>query len=365
MCRTVGSMGRTTTKDVRTLALAFLLVHVTCADGQPSCPAGMYAAWGRNWCCSSKCGPGTRIAESCTYGHLDNTLCEDCGPEYYNPYPDQLHCRRKDLCNRENEEVKAPGNSTVDNQCQCQIGFFYKVSEVCMRGPVCPPGAGATRSGTCETCPHGTFSNITSHVQPCIPWQSCGLFGFLQHRPGTSTSDAVCISHPINVLLPTPGTEIDAVTYKDDVNSTNYASTPDGGQPTDLSVIIGICVSVPVLVLVVILVLCFCIKPRKAIVLEDGQPCESKTPLGVEEEEVINVNCKDGGLLGSEYQLLNGGAEQNSDVEETDPKLGLSTMQYSNLIGDNAGTKTTVAGDNNIYVTAGDNAVININQDPR
>ncbi|XP_019624460.1 PREDICTED: uncharacterized protein LOC109470118 [Branchiostoma belcheri] len=352
------------------------LLLVTFARGQSSCPAGMYPAWGETRCCTSKCGPGTKIAQSCTHNDPDNTVCEACGPEYYNPYPDQLHCRRKNLCDSDNEEVKVLGNSTVNNQCQCQIGFFYRVSEVCMSGPLCPPGRGATRTGQCEPCPHGTFSNLTSHVQPCIPWQSCGMLGFLQHRPGTSTSDAVCISHPIDVFLPTEQPVINAVTYKDDGNNTDNITGER--QPTALEpkyiIIIGVCVGA-VLVLVVFLVVCLCRRETEQhIDLEDGQHDESKTPLGIQDAEDVNSQQKDPDVVqnmelepltgdyrqpteeegrqaavppddgvetGDDSSMSDslstlsreGGAEPNSDAEQTDPKLRFSTMQYSNLIG--------------------------------
>ncbi|XP_066275430.1 tumor necrosis factor receptor superfamily member 6B-like [Branchiostoma lanceolatum] len=368
----LATMGRVPTMAVRTLVLALWLG--TFAQAVVACPQGMYSAWGGNWCCTSKCGPGTSIMRSCSHDNPENTLCEDCGPDYYNPYPDQLHCRRKDLCNRENEEVKVPGNSTANNECQCKIGFHnVHVAELCLSGPVCPPGSGATRTGTCETCPQGTFSNLTSHIQPCIEWQSCGMLGFLQHRPGTSISDAVCISHPIDVLLPTERPVIIIITYKGDANNTD--SMIGGRQPAYNPTIIGISVGVPVtvivLVVILVLVLCCCRDTNHDIDLEGGQQIDSETPLGKQETEAGNTKNKDGGInmeleplagwqsTGEErkqaagppipddgietgddtsmsdtlsYLSREGGAEPNSDVEETDPKQGMRTMQYSHQI---------------------------------
>eukprot|EP00058_Branchiostoma_floridae_P012069 XP_002597557.1 hypothetical protein BRAFLDRAFT_82338 [Branchiostoma floridae] len=362
--------------DVRTLALALLLL--TSAQGQASCPQGTYSAWGENRCCTSKCGPGTYIVQSCSYGNPEDTVCEDCGVDYYNPYPDQFHCRRKDLCTKENEEIKIPGNSTADNECQCKIGFHNNVAELCLNGPVCPPGSGATRTGECETCPHGTFSNLTSHVQPCILWQSCGMFGFLQLRPGTSTSDAVCISHPIDPLLPTERPEIIPVTTADDANNTDNIN---GGRPTtwSKSTIIGMSVGVPVTVILLVLVLILVLRCRREnrrhIDLENGQHPDNKPPPGQQETGAGNTNDTIDGV-GTEMEPLTGeyrhpireerkqaacppddgiesgddtsmsdslstlsregGAEPDSDVEETNPKMG--TMQYSHLIAVNEAT---------------------------
>ncbi|XP_078585373.1 uncharacterized protein LOC144867351 [Branchiostoma floridae x Branchiostoma japonicum] len=367
----VESMKGIPTMDVRTLAVVLLLV--TSAQGQVPCPQGTYSAWGENRCCKSKCGPGTQIVNSCSHDNPDDTVCEDCGVDYYNPYPDQFHCRRKDLCNKENEEVKYPGNLTANNECQCKIGFHNNVAELCLNGPVCPPGRGATRTGECETCPHGTFSNLTSHVQPCIPWQSCGMFGFLQLRPGTSTSDAVCISHPIDPLLPTERPEIIPVTTADDANNTD--SIIGGRQSTehDLTVI-GICVGVTGTV-IVLAILVLCLRGRQTQHepdLEDGQQLDNKTP----EKEAENTNNKerdvqervpltgeyrqpkeeeerqvagppdDGIESGDETSISDslstlsreGGAEPDSDVGETNPKQEMGTMQYSHLIAVNEET---------------------------
>ncbi|CAH1258982.1 CD40 [Branchiostoma lanceolatum] len=366
----VATMGRIPTKAVWTLVLALWLG--TFAQAVVACPQGMYSAWGGNWCCTSKCGPGTSIVRSCSHGNPHDTVCEDCGSDFYNPYPDQFHCRQKDACNKPNEEVKVHGNSTANNECQCRIGFHnVHVAELCLSGPVCQPGSGATRTGTCETCPHGTFSNLTSRIQPCIEWQSCGMLGFLQHRPGTNTSDAVCISHPIDVLLPTERPEIIIITYKGDANNTD--SMIGGKQlaynPTIIGISVG--VSATVIVVILVLVLCCCRDTQQETDLENGQQSGSKTPLSQPETGAEN---KDGDVdmemepLSGQYRqpteemeklaacppvpddgietgddtsmsdtLSNlsreGGAEPSSDVEETDPKQGrMRTMQYSHLI---------------------------------
>ncbi|CAH1259000.1 CD40 [Branchiostoma lanceolatum] len=369
----VATMGRIPTMAVWTLVLALWLG--TFAQAIVACPQGMYSAWGENWCCTSKCGPGTSIVRSCSHDNPENTLCEDCGPDYYNPYPDQFHCRQKDPCNKPNEEVKVHGNLTANNECQCQVGFHnVRVAELCLIGPVCSPGSGATRTGTCETCPHGTFSNLTSRIQPCLEWQSCGMLGFLQHRPGTNTSDAVCISHPIDVLLPTERPEIIIITYKGDANNTD--SMIGGRQPAYNPTIIGISVGVPVtvivLVVILVLVLCFCRDTNHDIDLEEGQQPDSETPLGQPEKDektndmhdVVDMELEplngdyrrpteeeekqaacppvpdDGIEIGDDTSMSDtlsnlsreGGAEPSSDVEETDPKQGMNTMQYSHLI---------------------------------
>ncbi|CAH1258985.1 TNFRSF6B [Branchiostoma lanceolatum] len=319
MCTLVESMGRTPTKDVRTLALLLLLV--TANQCQGSCPKGTYAAWGRDWCCNSLCGPGTAIAHSCSHDNPDDTVCEDCGPDYYNPFRDQLHCRRKDACDNPNEEMKVPGNSTANNECQCKIGF-QRDGDMCLNGPSCPPGSGATRRGQCEMCPHGTFSNRTSRTQPCMPWQSCGMLGYLQLQPGTNTSDTVCISHPIELFLPTERCEIIPVTPiipnhdSNTTDSTNVDRRSAVSNSTIICISAGISAGVAVTLLVVILVLRFCRKPRHKIVLENGEQSGSKTTFDPKSKE----------------QEANGKNMELEQLIETEEVINDLSQEYDNTI---------------------------------
>ncbi|XP_066278695.1 tumor necrosis factor receptor superfamily member 16-like [Branchiostoma lanceolatum] len=244
-------MGRMTTRGLR--ALALVLVALSAAQSQTSCPEGMYRAWVGDWCCNSKCGPGTRIVHSCSNDDRDDTACEPCGPDYYNPSADQLHCNRKKICNGPYQEIKIQGSATADNECQCQIGH-YSVDTLCLHGPECPPGRGVTRTGHCEVCLHGTFSNITSRIQPCLPWQRCPL-GYTEGRPGTNVSDVICTSHPLDWLFNTNSPDVIIVeSIRNDTQS--HRENEKGGLPSSTvsPMAVGICAVLAVVIGIVVVI---------------------------------------------------------------------------------------------------------------
>ncbi|KAI8489542.1 positive regulation of ERK1 and ERK2 cascade via TNFSF11-mediated signaling [Branchiostoma belcheri] len=177
-------------ESYRITTVFLILLHVVRGE---ICTENQYRPFALPWCCTSKCGPGTRIARPCDEDDEDSTECEPCGEGLYNPGRDQDRCTPKDQCNGPNEEVKTHGTDRTDNVCRCKVGS-YREWEVCRHGPVCNPGTGATRNGICETCPDGTFSNETSRTQLCMAWTICWKLGFVQKEAGTNISDVICIS---------------------------------------------------------------------------------------------------------------------------------------------------------------------------
>ncbi|XP_066275431.1 tumor necrosis factor receptor superfamily member 5-like [Branchiostoma lanceolatum] len=132
-------MGQRDSYKITTVVL--ILLHVVKGE---TCTENQYRPFARPWCCTSKCGPGTRISRPCDEDDEDSTECVPCGEGLYNSGTDQDRCIPKDRCNGPNEEVKTNGTDRTDNVCQCKIGS-YKDGEVCRHGPVCKPGTGANR----------------------------------------------------------------------------------------------------------------------------------------------------------------------------------------------------------------------------
>ncbi|CAH1258987.1 TNFRSF11A [Branchiostoma lanceolatum] len=196
-------MGQKDSYKITTVVL--LLLHVVKGE---ICTENQYRPFVRPWCCTSKCGPGTRVSRPCDEDDEDGTECEPCGVGLYNSGWDQDRCIPKDRCNGPNEEVKTYGTDRTDNVCQCKVGS-YKDGEICRHGPVCKPGTGANRDGSCKTCPDGTFSNETSRTQPCMPWTICWKLGFVMKEAGTNISDVICISR----LAPTTTKPRETATY--------------------------------------------------------------------------------------------------------------------------------------------------------
>ncbi|KAF6729250.1 Tumor necrosis factor receptor superfamily member 6B [Oryzias melastigma] len=84
-------------------------------------------------------------------------------------------------------------------QCECKGGFFFNpVYNMCTRHIECPSGQGVLTEGTankntvCQTCPDGTFSNISSAQRNCTKHRSCSDAGLKTVLRGSSWHDSVC-----------------------------------------------------------------------------------------------------------------------------------------------------------------------------
>ncbi|XP_066546759.1 tumor necrosis factor receptor superfamily member 8 [Amia ocellicauda] len=101
------------------------------------------------------------------------------------------------------DQVQVRNCTLFDRVCQCRSGFFcatpaQNTCRRCQRHKTCPPGQGAVRQGNatqdtqCKSCPAGTFSNISSASQPCLPHTDCAALGRTVLVNGSLTRDSVC-----------------------------------------------------------------------------------------------------------------------------------------------------------------------------
>ncbi|XP_067834649.1 tumor necrosis factor receptor superfamily member 14 [Heptranchias perlo] len=130
--------------------------------------------------CCLKCSAGFYKQKDCT-----ETLATDCQPcksdEYMDYQNHASYCLRCAYCGQagSNLETIAPCTRTVNTQCRCRTGHYCsnwqdKRCERCKRVSSCGSGEGVNEKATlsadtkCETCPSGTFSNVSDTQSRCL-----------------------------------------------------------------------------------------------------------------------------------------------------------------------------------------------------
>ncbi|XP_076827449.1 tumor necrosis factor receptor superfamily member 11B-like [Brachyhypopomus gauderio] len=144
-----------------------------------------------------QCPPGTAVSRHCT-ADGEPTVCRPCPPRRFAGHwhwgDSCQHCTA--VC-KERQLVRRECNSTHDRVCECVPGY-HLVVEFCVQHTACPPGSGVAVTGTpisdttCEECPPGFFSTVTSTTEPCRPHRDCSQLGLKTTRPGSATQDATC-----------------------------------------------------------------------------------------------------------------------------------------------------------------------------
>ncbi|KAM5135147.1 tumor necrosis factor receptor superfamily member 5 [Mantella aurantiaca] len=167
-----------------------------------SCGIAEYEKQGR---CCSLCRPGQRLEEECTESR--DTACVTCDPgEYHDTWNRQTRCLHHQYCDQ-NLGFQMISEGTVERNvdCVCQDGTHCSSTqcETCVENTPCGPGygvaqkAGRNSDTECTLCPGGTFSNVTSHTEPCKDWHRCSD-SQQEIRPGSPHADVVCGPHPKN-----------------------------------------------------------------------------------------------------------------------------------------------------------------------
>ncbi|XP_068934879.1 tumor necrosis factor receptor superfamily member 14-like isoform X2 [Petaurus breviceps papuanus] len=164
------------------------------------CRIGEYEVDGR--CCPS-CHAGYRVRDTCNT--ITNTFCLACKTGTYTPHPNGLkECLQCKDCDPGSGFVTRRECLTISNTvCGCFPAHICVIMkgddcELCEPHRVCPPGQyvksqGTERSNTiCEKCQAGTFSPNGTLGQ-CLPWTNCTAQGLLEEKPGTDTTDALCL----------------------------------------------------------------------------------------------------------------------------------------------------------------------------
>ncbi|CAH1258998.1 Hypp2127 [Branchiostoma lanceolatum] len=78
-----------TTRLLHNAAILLVFLTVLLSVCQAQCPDGQYKPLGKEWCCNSRCPPGTRIKQDCPRDSPDEVTCEPCDPGS----PDEDSCR--------------------------------------------------------------------------------------------------------------------------------------------------------------------------------------------------------------------------------------------------------------------------------
>uniref|UniRef100_A0A8C0EA51 Tumor necrosis factor receptor superfamily member 5 n=1 Tax=Bubo bubo TaxID=30461 RepID=A0A8C0EA51_BUBBB len=164
--------------------------------------------------CCNRCQPGEKLVSECN--GTENSVCTRCESGHYQQsWTRERHCTPHDIC-EENAGliVKTQGNATHNTACQCQAGTHCSDSscQTCVENQPCQRGFGfvaakavARMSSPCEPCAEGTFSNVSSKIEPCHPWTSCEEKGLVVKVKGTNTSDVICElggRSSLSVLIP-------------------------------------------------------------------------------------------------------------------------------------------------------------------
>nr|XP_057910433.1 tumor necrosis factor receptor superfamily member 1B [Doryrhamphus excisus] len=158
--------------------------------------------------CCRKCPPGWRLTRDCN--ETTESVCEPCERDQYmeswNYAPNCFLCAKCKA--HKGLQFALACSSTVMSKCTCQPGMYCIMESdeqrctECIHHTSCKAGYGVLVPGTatsnvkCKKCSDGTFSNISSAVEPCRPHRIC--HGRPVLKEGTSTSDTVCEDH----LLP-------------------------------------------------------------------------------------------------------------------------------------------------------------------
>ncbi|RVE67059.1 hypothetical protein OJAV_G00113560 [Oryzias javanicus] len=143
------------------------------------------------------CQPGSYLRAHCTT--TQSSQCAPCPRGTFTELWNYIgKCLRCGVCGI-NQVVKKQCTAFSDCQCECKEGFFLNPNyNMCTRHSECPSGQGVLTEGTaekntvCQTCPDGTFSNISSARLNCTNHKSCSDAGLKTVLRGSSWHDSVC-----------------------------------------------------------------------------------------------------------------------------------------------------------------------------
>ncbi|XP_061795146.2 tumor necrosis factor receptor superfamily member 1B isoform X1 [Nerophis lumbriciformis] len=165
--------------------------------------------------CCSKCPPGRRLTRECN--ETADSVCEPCGRDQYmeswNYAPNCFSCAK---CRTyKGLQFTQVCLSTAMSKCECRPGMYCimesdeQLCTECLHHTACKAGYGVSVPGTsnanvkCKQCSDGTFSDVSSAVEPCRPHTSC--HGRPVLKAGTSTWDTVCEADPLLPHVQTSG----------------------------------------------------------------------------------------------------------------------------------------------------------------
>ncbi|XP_025047754.1 tumor necrosis factor receptor superfamily member 5 isoform X2 [Alligator sinensis] len=177
------------------------------------CSERQYVHEGR---CCYRCAPGQKVTAACSEASGLST-CAHCEVGSFQAHwTKENHCVPHRYCDPNvGLVVKTPGSEKEDVTCGCQVGMHCTSAQcqTCKLNPRCEPGFGVVPRAqedappTCQPCPDGSFSNVTSDSKPCQPWSRCEEKGLVKKENGTRSSDVVCEpqrsspSHPLVLVL--------------------------------------------------------------------------------------------------------------------------------------------------------------------
>ncbi|KFQ22743.1 Tumor necrosis factor receptor superfamily member 8, partial [Merops nubicus] len=140
--------------------------------------------------------------------------CLRCGPEQYvNEENQRPQCDACVSCADPDLVEKEPCASRSGRVCECRPGLFCQDSLVntctrCQQHTLCEPGFGvkvrgtSTNDVTCEKCPPGTFSELSSSTDICKPHTNCASLNKVVLSEGNATHDQVCLDQLPTHLTP-------------------------------------------------------------------------------------------------------------------------------------------------------------------
>ncbi|XP_069506710.1 uncharacterized protein [Ambystoma mexicanum] len=166
-----------------------------------------------NKCCR-RCPAGTYKRADCSSA-ADDTICDPCGQREYMDHENyMLKCRPCSFCDDSHHEVVANCTATHDTQCACSKGFTcreppdHKSTCDCIKIQACGPGQGVLKKATpfvdtvCQSCPNGTYSDVTDTTSPCLNRTQLPPVGLGTASPGTTATGSSAVVWSLAVGLP-------------------------------------------------------------------------------------------------------------------------------------------------------------------
>ncbi|XP_077979930.1 tumor necrosis factor receptor superfamily member 1B-like [Glandiceps talaboti] len=201
-----------------TILVPVKIGHVTSASIS-SCQGNLYL--NDDGICCNPCPPGYKVGRDC-HDNPDDTYCVRCPDGYYSDsWTNRKSCKRLNLCNRLNEEIRTHSNGTTNNKCRCKKGYHYTWSkEICLANPLCPPGQGIER-GQCILCMEGTYSDTNSTVDRCEEQPNCNFLGLQVMKQGDTSTKTECGNETQVTSPPSISDDMDYINTSY-INNTNY-----------------------------------------------------------------------------------------------------------------------------------------------
>jgi hypothetical protein len=133
---------------------------------------------------SASAGPNASSCTLCALGSISSSgaaTCTECSGAF-SPVIGGTACLPFSSCDANTQTLTAPGDSTHDNVCACNAGYY-----------VLTPG-NATTQPVCAPCTTGFTSAVNTSLS-CQAHRVCAPGVEYQVSAGTSTSDTVCAAY--------------------------------------------------------------------------------------------------------------------------------------------------------------------------